>query len=142
MPTAGAFAGRLGEVATATTLGGSYTDIEKLKSPRFRGTNKTADVSSNDSAGVEEFIYTWTNCELSFDLISDENATGQEALWTSYLNQTKLYYRMRPRGNSAGERQVRVQGLITSLEYNGDSGDAARYSATIQGSGAITRDTQ
>lgn len=142
MTTAGAFIARLAEVAVSTTLGGSYTPIEKLKSPKLAGQQKTADSSNNDSGGYEENLPTWKTGTLSFGMTADESATGQELLWTSFLAGTQLFYRLRPRGDNSGDRQVRWQGTITALEEPLDQGNVADYNATIQMTGAPTRDTQ
>lgn len=142
MTVAGAFVARLAEVAVATTLGGSYTPIEKVKSPKLAGQQKTADASNNDSGGYEENLPTWKSGTLGFEMTADENATGQEMLWTAFLAGTQLFYRLRPRGDESGSRQVRWQGTITTLEEPLDAQNVGVYMASIQMSGAPTRDTQ
>jgi hypothetical protein len=142
MPTAGSWSARVAEVAHATTLGGSYTAVERVNSPRLRGSNETAESSSNDSGGVKEFLYTWQSAELSFEIIADEAATGQEAIWTSFLSRTYLFWQLLPRGVSATDKRIRCQGLVTSIEEVLDKGDVGKYSVTVQLSGAMTRDNQ
>jgi len=141
MATAGSFAARIKEIATSTTLGGAYTDVEKIQNARLRVTTKTADTSNNDDGGWESDVVTWLSWELTFDMIADEAATGQEALWASALAGTQLFYRLRPRGDNSGDRQVRGQGSI-SIEYAGQSTEGAKYAVTVKGTGAPTRDTQ
>ncbi len=142
MATAGAFGGRLAEVAHSSN-GSSYTEIERVNNPRFSGQNDVAESSSNDSAGHKEFIYTWQSGTLSFEMIADEAATGQEAVWSSYLNRTILYWRVRPRGpNVTGDKEYFFQGLVTSMEQSADKGDVNKYSVTVQKTGAITRQNQ
>jgi hypothetical protein len=146
MPTAGAFAGRLAEVAVsnaaATSVSATYVDVEKVNSPRLPGSTDTAESSSNDSAGSKEYLPTWESGTLSFEMVADENATGQEHLWTAFLAREIRAFRLRPRGNAATERQVRFLGIITSIEVTADKGDVAKYTVTVQRTGAITRDTQ
>lgn len=140
--TSGPFAGRLAEIAYSAA-GSVYTDVEKVNSPRFSGSNDTAEVSSNDSGGHKEFIYTWQSGTVSFEMVADEAAVGQEAVWAAFLAKTTLYWRMRPRGNAVGTSlEIIFQGLITSIEVNADKGDKTSYTVTVQKTGAPTRQTQ
>ena len=141
MATAGAWAARIAEVQYSTD-DVSYTDIEKARNPRFSGTVDQAESTSNDSSGSKEYVNTHDDGQLTFELIADENATAQQALWTSYLAKTTLYYRLRPRGHNAGDYQIKFQGNIQNMEKVLDLGDVAKYSVTIQKTGAPTRDTQ
>lgn len=141
MATAGAFAGRLAEVANSAD-NVTYTEVERVNNPRLSGTNETAEVSSNDSNGHKEHIYTWQSGQLTFEMVADEAAVGQEAVWTSFLSRTTLYWRCRPRGNNAGDKQIIFQGLVTSIEQSNDKGDKAAYSVTVLRTGAPTRSNQ
>ena len=150
MATAGAFAGRLGEVGvssaawtTGTSVSGmTFGDIEKVNNPRIAGSQDTAESSSNDSAGSKEFVPTWDSGTLSFEFIADDNATNQATLWTSFLAHDIRGWRARPRGASSGDKEIYFAGIITSLEQSGDKGDVSKYTCTVQKTGAITRQNQ
>lgn len=140
MATAGAFAARIAELAYSTD-DITYFPIEKVENIRLTGSSKTADTSSNDDNGSETHIITWDTGQLTFDLIADENATGQEALWTSFLGKTQLFYRVRPRGDSSGDKELTLQGTL-SMDEPLNKSDAAKYSCTVQKTGALTRANQ
>lgn len=147
MPTSGAFIGRLAEVAISNAASSdptaaTYVAAEKVYSPRLAKSQATARVSSNDSSGNEEYLATWRDGQLSFNMVGDENATGQEHFWTAHLAGETRAFRLRFRGDSSGERQYRVLGIITSLESSGDRDGAFEYAVTLQLTGAVTRDTQ
>lgn len=147
MPTTGAFIGRLAEIAISNAASSdvttaTYVATEKMYSPNLSPSQATARVSSNDSSGNEEYLPTWKDATMSFSLVTDENGTGQEHYWTAYLASETRAFRLRPRGDSSGERQYRFLGIITALNYVGDRDGAAEYSVTIQRTGAFTRDTQ
>ncbi len=147
MPTAGAFAARLSEVAVSNAASTDYTSatyvaVEKVKNPNFRGTQDTAEASNNDSGGNKEFVATWKSAEITFEMVADENATGQEHLWTSWASGEIRAFRLRPRGDSSGERQIRMLGTVTNIEEVMSDTDVARYRVTIQRTGTQTRDTQ
>jgi hypothetical protein len=147
MPTAGAFAGRLAEVAVSNAAStdptaATYVDVEKVNSPRLPGTVDTAESSHNDSGGNKEYLPTWEGGTLTFEMIADENATGQEHVWSAYTGRQIRAWRVRPRGNVGGERQYRTLGIVTSIEIGSDKGDVTKYNVTVQRTGAVTRDTQ
>lgn len=147
MPTAGAFAARISEVAVSNAASSdvttaTYVAVEKVNNPRYSGSMDTAESSSNDSAGSKEFVPTWDSATLTFEMIADENATGQEHIWTGFLNKQIRAFRLRPRGDASGERQIRILGIVTSIEESLDKGDVAKYTVTVQKTGAATRDTQ
>lgn len=141
MATAGPFAGRISEVASSAD-NVTYTDVERVNNPRLSGTNDTAETSSNDSSGHKEFIYTWQSGQLTFEMVADEVATGQEAVWTSFLTRSIRYWRVRPRGDNSGDKQIIFQGLVTSIEQNMDKADKSTYNVTVQRTGAPTRSNQ
>lgn len=141
MPTAQPWASRLSEVAISTD-GTTYSDVERLRNPRYSGSTDTTETSSNDSSGHKEFIPTWTSGTLTFEVVAEETATVQEALWLSYINKTRLFYRLRPKGNATTEKEIIQQGYLTSIEENLDRGAEATYSFTIQLTGAPTRQNQ
>jgi hypothetical protein len=142
MPSAGPWAARLSEVAISTNDGVAYNDIEKVNSPRLSGSNDTAETSNNDSGGHKEFIPTWSSLTLTFEMVADEAATYQEAVWSAFLNKTTPYWRLRPKGNVSTEKELFGKGIVTSIEENLDKGDKASYSVTVQMTGAPTRQNQ
>lgn len=147
MPTAGAFAGRIAEVAISNAVSNdvttaTYVAVEKVKSPGWSGSNDTAESSSNDSAGVKEYVPTWNDATFNFDCVADENATGQEHIMTAFNSGQIRAFRYRPRGDASGERQYRFLGIVKSLDLKTDSGDVAMYTVSVQRTGPFTRDTQ
>lgn len=147
MPTSGAFVGRIAEVAVSNAASSdptaaTYVAVEKVYSPSTPHTQATARVSSNDSSGNEEYLATWRDAQLTFSIIGDENATGQEHLWTAHLASETRAFRVRFRGDASGERQYRFLGIITNIAPTGDRDGAMEYSVTVQRTGATTRDTQ
>jgi hypothetical protein len=147
MPTAGSFAARVAEVAVSNAAStdvttATYVDVEKCNSPKFSSSLDSAESSSNDSGGSKEYLPTWDGGTMSFELIADEAATGQEHLWTSFLSKQIRAFRVRPKGNATTEKQIRFLGIITSIEESMDKGDVGKYSVSVQRTGAITRDNQ
>lgn len=135
------FAGRLAEVAVSTD-GVTFVDVERVVSPRLIGANETANSSSNDSAGHEELVATWQELVLTFDMVSDEAAIGQEMVWTAYMQRTALYVRFRPRGDLALGVAIDTtfQCLVTELGQRSESRDASRYAAKLERTGTSTRE--
>jgi hypothetical protein len=147
MTVAGAFIGRIAELAVSNAVSADVTTatfvaVEKANSPRMPITLDTAESSSNDSLGSKEFLPTWDSATLSFELIADEAAVGQEHLWTALLNKEVRAFRYRPRGDVAGDRQMRVLGIVTSIEPSSDKGDVTKYAVSVQKTGAVLRDIQ
>lgn len=147
MPTAGSFAARVAEVAVSNAAStdvttATYVDIEKCNSPRFSSSVDTAESSNNDSGGSKEYVPTWDGGTVSFELIADEAATGQEHVWTAFLSRQTRAFRVRPKGNAATEKQLRFLGIVTSIEESLDKGDVGKYSVTVQRTGGVTRDNQ
>jgi hypothetical protein len=147
MPTAGPFAARVAEVAVSNAAStdftsATYVDVERVNSPTFSGSQDTAETSSNDSGGNKEFVTTWKSATLSFEMIADETATGQEHLWTAFTNAETRAFRCRPKGNATTEKQIRFLGQITSIEETLDKGDVGKYRVTVQRTGTQTRDNQ
>ncbi len=155
--TAGAFAGRLAEVAISTAAidpnsatfsadltGAAYSEIEKVNNPKFSGTVDTAESSSNDSGGAKEFVATWDSGQLSFEMVSDDSTTVVQntQVWAAYIARSIRGFRVRPRGNSAGDQQIFMAGIITNIEQSSDKGDVSKYSVTVQKVKAFTRNTQ
>lgn len=144
MPTAGSFAARVAEVAVSNAAStdptsATYIDVEKVNSPKFSSSLDTAESSNNDSGGSKEYLPTWDGGTMSFEIIADEAATGQEALWTCFLSRQIRAFRVRPKGNAATEKQIRFLGIITSIEESLDKGDVGKYSVSVQRTGAINR---
>lgn len=147
MATAGAYVGRIAEVAISNAASSdvttaTYVAVEKVNSPRMPNSTDTAESSSNDSAGEKEYLATWKSGTASLEMIGDENATGQEHFWTAYLAGEIRAFRFRPRGDVSGDKQYRFLGIITSIEQSSDKGDVAKYSVTIQRTAAVTRGNQ
>ena len=135
------FAGRLAEVAVSTD-GSTFVDVERVVSPRLIGANETANASSNDSAGHEEIIATWQELVLTFDMLADEVAVGQEMLWTAFMQRTPLYVRFRPRGDlDLGEAiDTEFWALVTEIGQRNEFRDASRYAAKLERTGEVTRE--
>jgi hypothetical protein len=151
MATVGSFAGRLAEVAISSTVPATettdpasltYNGIEKVNDPNISGTNDKAETSSNDSGGSKQYIYTFEDATVSFEMIADDSAAQQLIVWTAYLSKQLRGFRIRPRGDSAGDYQVYFLGLVTNISQSNGKGDASKYSVTIQKSSAFTRSTQ
>lgn len=147
MPTAGSFAGRIAELAVSNAAATdvtspTYVAIEKANSPKFSTSLDTAESSNNDSGGAKEYLPTWDGGTMSFELIADEAAVGQEHLWTAFLSKQIRAFRLRPKADVVGEKQIRFLGIITSIEESMDKGDVAKYSVSVQRTGAITRGDQ
>ena len=157
MATAGSFAGRLAEVAISTTnidpnsatfatdlTSASYSDIEKVNSPKFASTTDSAESSNNDSGGVKEFVPTWESGTLTFEMTADDSTTivQNTIVWVQYLAKSIRGFRLRPRGNSSTDQQIFMAGIITNIEQNADKGDVSKYSVTVQKVKALARSTQ
>ena len=120
----------------------TFYDVEKVRNPRFSGSIDQAEDTSNDSGGSKSHVSTLEDATLAFDIVADQNATGQEAIWAAYAAKTPLYWRLRPRGHNSGDLQTSFLGNISSIEESLEIGDVARYSVTVQKSGAPTRNAQ
>lgn len=157
MANAGAFAGRLAEVAISTSAidpnsatfstdltGATYSDIEKVNSPKFSGTMDTAESSNNDSGGAKEYVATWESGQLSFEMIADDSTTVVQntQVWAAFLAKSIRGFRIRPRGNSSTDQQIFMAGIITGIEQAADKGDVSKYNVTVQKVKALTRNTQ
>lgn len=145
--TAGAFAARVAEVevtnAEVTTLAGAtWVPVEKLNSPRLSGNNDTAESSSNDSGGSKEKVYTWDDASITFEMIVDEAAVGQEHIWTAYEDKEIRGFRLKPRGVLVDNKQVSFLGLVTNIEESLDKADVGKYNVTVQKTGPMVRDAQ
>jgi hypothetical protein len=146
MATAGAWAARVAEMAISnaavTSVGAAtYVDIEKCNSPRISGQLDVAESSSNDSGGSKEFVPTWDAGSFTFEMVADDNATGQGHVWTAYLNKQIRAFRCQPRGNSASDYEIECLGIVTNIEQSNDKTDVSKYNVTVQKTGAWTRST-
>ena len=147
MPSAGSFAGRIAEVAVSNAASTDYSSatyvaIEKLNSPKISTSLDTAETSNNDSGGSKEYLPTWESGTLSFEIIADEAAVGQEHLWTALLSRQIRAFRVRPKGDTATEKQFQFLGIVTAIEESMDKGDVGKYSVTVQRTGGVLRNNQ
>ena len=147
MATAGAFAARVAEVAVSNAAStdvttATFVAVEKVNSPRYSGSLDVAEATNNDSGGSKEFLPTWDGATLTFEMIADENGTGQEHVWTAFTSKQLRSWRLRPRGDNSGDRQIRFVGIVTSIEESLDKSDVAKYNVTVTKTAAATRDTQ
>ncbi len=143
MAQSGAFAARVAEVevsnaASSDPTSATYVAVEKCNSPSLSGTQDTAESSNNDSSGNREFLSTWKSLQLTFEIIADESATGQEHLWTAFLAGEIRAFKLVPHGSTSGDKRFRFLGIITSLEETLDKGDVAKYRVTVQRTGTVS----
>lgn len=148
MPTAGAFIARLAEVAISNAvatdpLAATYVAVEKVNSPKFGGTNDTAESKSNDSGGVKERLRTWGDASLTFELIADEAAVGQEHCWTAFGTGEIRAFRLRPKGDNAGvDKEILFLGIIDAMDEPLDKDDVGKVNVTVKRTGPMTRRNQ
>lgn len=147
MPAAGPHKGRLAEVAVSNAAStdptaATYVAVEKVRNPSMPLAAATARSSSNDSGGNEEYEQTWSSGTFTFNMVADENGTGQGHVWTSKINGETRAFRFRPTGDVSGNFQWRFLGIITSITVGTPLDDIQTYDVTVQITGAATRTTQ
>lgn len=147
MPAAGPYAGRVSEVAISNAAStdpttATYVAVEKVRNPALPQSAATARTSSNDSSGNEQYIQTWSSGTFTFNMVADENDTGQGHVWTQKINGEKRSFRYRPTGDVSGNFQYRFVGIITAINIGTPLDDVATYDVTVQVDGAVTRSSQ
>jgi hypothetical protein len=147
MPTAGAWAARIQELDVSNAASSDYTsatyaDVEKVEDGSISGSQDRAESSNNDSGGDKEYVNTWRDVTGSFTFTADENATGQEHLWTAFTAGEIRAFRVRPRGDVSGDRQIRFLAQITGIEIAMQRADVVKYRVTFGRTGGMSRNTQ
>ena len=107
--------GRSGKLAVSTD-GSAYTEVGEVESIRLTSSHEDEDPTSFTSAGYKEADYGETQLSLAATYKYDEADAGQDIIRTSNQNKTRIYYRVRPAGNTTGNEQIVFQGKIDSLE--------------------------
>lgn len=148
MASTGPTAGRKAEVAVSNAASSDYTtatyvDVERVNSPSFTGTLKKANVESNDSAGNEEHVVTWSSAQFSFEIIADgASPAGQGHLWTALASGEIRAFRYYPTGVVTGDTRYRFLASIDSITDEGPKDGGRAFKVTVTRTGGYTRDVQ
>ena len=103
----------------------------------------TIDVSTKDSAGYRELLGGQKSFSLSADGLMDFNSSGTDVevdeLFDQWDGRTAVTFTFTLASTAAGDYFYTGSGFITSIEVSGGTEDAPTYSATIEGTGALTQ---
>jgi hypothetical protein len=141
-------AGRKAEVQVSNAAATDYTaatyvNVERVNSPKFSGTLKKADTSSNDSGGDEENIPTWRTAKFEFEMVADAGQpAGQNHVWNAWLNGEIRAWLYAPTGFISGDTRYRFLGSIDDIMDEGPKEQGRGFKVTLTRTGGLTRDNQ
>ena len=140
MPTTGPVNGTL--IAIYKDISGTLTKIANATSNSFDITADMIDVTSKDSAGWKEFITGEKGYTLSIEGIFEEDGSvGAGALsWKDVITDltagTGVTIVMT--SNVSGDLKLSGAAFFSNLNLSATNNDKATFTATIQGTGALT----
>jgi hypothetical protein len=143
----GAFAARIHDIQISNAASTDYTTatyvaIEKSEGGEFSASQDRAETSNNDDAGNKTYVTTWADGQLTFDLIADETATGQEHIWTAVASAQTRAFAFMPQGVNVGSKQIKMLGQILSITQPFAKTDPGRYRVTVGRTGGQARSNQ
>lgn len=125
---------------TKMLLYSGSTAIAASKSHSLSFSSEMMDVTTKDSGGFKEILpalKSWTiDCE---GLVAFDNANNYELLFDALKNRTKLSVKL---DNSVvGDERLKGDCYISSLEMNAPMEDVVSFTASFEGTAALTRET-
>ena len=100
----------------------------------------TIEITTNDSAGLSEFLAGkrggTMQCDGLIDMLDASNKDVVD-LWGAYENRSTLTLKWAKANEAAGEISLGASGILTSLDLSGSTEDTATYSASFQLTGVI-----
>lgn len=109
-------------------------------------TAATSSASSKDSAGYNEYIYSYRDATLNFDalVVYDDDTAGDKTGFfdlfeAGYLNRTEFVL---VKGTAeSGDKVITQSALLINLSINANGEETTTYSGTFQGTGAAVVST-
>lgn len=131
-----ALAAHIGKVATSTTLGGSYTECDGIKSYTLSCTNADLDTTDfKDTTGAMTKILGLANTSISLEGDLEAGDTGgQAALITAFTTKAQVFLEILPDGTNG----FKVGGFITKFEIKAGVADTVGVSYDFVSSGVLT----
>ena len=120
--------------------GTSWTPVGKVKDVDFPNEGDKVDSTTNDDGGYKAESEGLKQRSLSFPCNYDSDDAGQNMIRTADEAGTQLYWRYRPRGNVAGEREHKFYG-IPKADGSTPTADMAEMTVTVMSSGVVTHST-
>ena len=138
MATTGLINGTL--IAIYKDVSGTLTKIANATSSDFDLTKDMIDVTNKDSGGYKEYLAGEADWTLTCEGIFEEDAGGTGISWkdvvTDLLAGTSVTVVMT--SNVSGDLKLSGSAFFSNLTLSAPNNDAATFSASIQGTGALT----
>lgn len=132
MPTTGPINGTLYKI----TVGG--TEIDSLTSNSVSFSMDTRDVTTKDSSGNRELLATISSASYSAEgIVALDDTYGVEELYDAFIARTAVAVVFTT--GLTGDVQWTQNAIITSCEIDAPMEDNVTFSASFEGTGAITK---
>lgn len=139
MATTGIFNGTSLVLSIDTTGGGGPTLLGASTSCSVNFTLDTFETTNKDSGHKKAYLPAATgftmDCEAFY---TTDEANGPHDIMTALNNRTKVNVEFNEASDTAGDYKYTGEAYITSCSLNAPNEDAATYSISLQGTGALT----
>src|SRR3990167_2590274 len=124
---------RLGLYIAGTLLGAATSHSLSLS-------GNSMDVTTKDSGGWKEILPGLKEWSIDCDALraDDQTGKGHKDIFDALVNRTKLSVKFRTA--TTGDEAFVGEVYVTSFEKNAGLEEAASYSASFEGTGALTRE--
>ena len=125
---------------TALLLYSGSNAIAASKSHTLSVNAETIDVTTKDSAGWKEIIAGLKTWSVDAEgLVAFDNSYNYEFLLDALRNKTKLSIKLQT--STVGDERLLGDVYVTSVELSAPMEDAITFSASFEGTGALTHET-
>ena len=132
--------GYIAKVAVSTDGGSTYNDVAEVKDPKLTYSVTKADGTTVDDGGFAVKKTVKTEANLSFTCNYDVTDTEQQAIRNAQDNNTSLYWRYRPEGDTAGKESYVCIG-VPQVDLDTPTEDISRMAVEIELESKPTRGT-
>jgi predicted secreted protein len=123
-----------------TSSSSSPTDVAASTSGVLTINSETIDITNKNSSGSKDYMHGVTNWSVDCDafVLSDSTGNRSEGFATACNSGTKINVKFYDTSGQTNSTSYEGNGFVTSWTETGSVGEFATYSATIQGTGALT----